>query len=94
MRSFKLCMLTLAWGLHFNCRFDDRDFFLRSQVSQKKKLQICFLDACPLWFKRHMVATYITKKYAQHDLCDVGVCSREIICFWAVKYLGLVKELI
>ena len=47
VRSFKLCLINLAWGLHCHCKFDDLDFAARSQVCQKYKLPIACLGFLP-----------------------------------------------
>ena len=57
---------------------------------RKVNCKLRVLDSCPLQFKHCMVDTYNTKNYAQCDLCNSGVYSREMIsmCFVG-EVLGL-----
>ena len=69
----------LAWDLRCHSRFDYFDFVLRSQVCQKYELQIvCFGFSSSLIERLHGCYIHL-KGYAQYDLCDAGVYSREII---------------
>ena len=43
-----------------------------------------------MWFKHCMFATYMKKDYAQYDLCESGLYSREIINMFMASHVVVV----
>ena len=65
-----------ARGRVIHTRFNDLDLISRSQVCQYHKLD-CFLDNCPVYLKRCMVATHF-EKISHSILCVTDVYLRDI----------------
>ena len=60
----------IAWGLPIHIRLDDLDL---PQVCLWRKLEIVFLNFCPVQFKHCMVGTYVKKIVYNMVLVDCCV---------------------